>query len=61
MLRAETATVQDICGCVTKMLAQLEYGAMTGRVASSFSGRTLPEGCVSPVVMCCQGERGLLR
>jgi UDP:flavonoid glycosyltransferase YjiC (YdhE family) len=42
MLRAETATVQDIRGCVTKMLAQPEYGAMAARMAKTFEQYDAP-------------------
>ena len=37
MLRAETGTVQDIRGLVTKMMAQPEYAAMAARVAKTFT------------------------
>jgi UDP:flavonoid glycosyltransferase YjiC (YdhE family) len=42
MLRAETATVQDIRGCVTKMLAQPEYGAMAARMAKTLAQYDAP-------------------
>jgi UDP:flavonoid glycosyltransferase YjiC (YdhE family) len=42
MLRTETATVQDIRSCVTKMLAQPEYGAMAARVAKTFAQYDAP-------------------
>jgi len=42
MLRTETATVQDIRGCVTKMLAQPEYGDAAKSVAKIFAKYDAP-------------------
>ena len=42
MLRTETATVQDIRDCVTKMMAQPEYGVMAARVAKTFKQYDAP-------------------
>jgi UDP:flavonoid glycosyltransferase YjiC (YdhE family) len=43
MLRTETATVQDIRSCVTKMLAQPEYGARAAWVSKTFKQYDAPE------------------
>jgi len=67
VLRADTATVQDIRGCVTKMLTQPEYAKAAGAVASRFAKYDAPsrfreiiDGILPPLPLLTQEGKAML-